>query len=564
VVCDCKVLKGLRGLLQQGNWKLRWATGLLFLLTLTSLATVLPVFAQLSYSVTVSAQGLPQGVRTSLYVGGQVNGSLGSGESRTFSFASTGLSHVISVDYYVPNSTGAGGTRYYDSSPSWTFSGNGTHVFSYSTQFLLAVQTAYSSIAGGGWYDSGSVAQVTVKDSEVDEGQGTRLIFNGWTSGASGSNVTSNSILMNSPKIAVANWKTQFLLTINSDPPGVENFQGSGWYDLGAQANFSGPQNVQASSDSRLRFGSWSGDVTGTSSTGTVLMDRPKVVIAHYVAQYLVSVTYDPPTIVTSYNVTSAGWYDAGSFVQLGPTPATIDVSSVERLKFSNWIDNGISTQNVSLSVFVDKPQKISLAYTTQYYLDVQTAQGAVSGSGWYDKGSTAKITELPENSWPIAYIFSGWNVNPPTGNLIKTNDSWSLVIDRPYSVQATWTVDYTPLIEIVVAASASVTILAAAVFLLYRRKRRDRELPSRKGRICQTCGNLVPAGAPFCQKCGKSPEAQSSEEPALTPLEQKVYDYIIKNEGVISMSKAANELNVTVEQLKSITDKLKKDGRLA
>jgi len=543
---------------------LRWAIGLLFLLAFTSLALVPPVLGQISYSVTVSAQGLPPGMETNLYVDGPVNGSLGSGDSRTFSFASTGLTHVISVDYYVPNSTGGSGTRYYDSSPSWSFSGSGNHVFSYSTQYLLAVQTAYSSTDGGGWYDSGSVAQVTMKDAAVDEGQGTRLIFTGWNGDASGSNVTSNPILMNSPKAAVAAWKTQFSLTINSDPAGVENFQGSGWYDSGAQATFSGPQNVQGSSDSRLRFGSWSGDVTGTSSTGTVVMDRPKVVIAHYVAQYLVSVTYDPPTIPANYNVTSGGWYDVDSFVQLGPAPTTIDVSSVERLKFSNWIDNGVSTQNVSISVFVDKPHKITLGYTTQYYLDVQTTHGAVSGSGWYDKGSTAKITELPENSWPIAFTFSGWSVDPATGNLIKTDDSWSLVVDRPYNVQAAWTVDYFPLIEIAVVASASVAILAAAVFLLYRRKRRAKDLQSRKGRICQTCGNLVPAGVLICQKCGKSPDVQPTQETVLAPLEQKVYEYIIKNEGVISMSKAASELDLTVDQLKTITEKLKKDGRLA
>ena len=541
---------------------MRWTIGLLFLLSFTSLAFV-PVLGQVSYSVTVTAQGLPQGIMTKLYVDGPVNGSLGSGGSRTFSFASTGLSHVISVDYYVPN-TGSNGTRYYDDSPSWTFSGAGNHVFSYSTQYLLTVQTAYSSSNGGGWYDSGSVAQVTMKDAEVDENQGTRLIFTGWKGDVSGSNLTSNPILMNSPKTAVGGWKSQFSLTINSDPPGVENFQGAGWYDSGAQATFSTPQNVQASADSRLRFGSWSGDYNGASSTGSVVMDRPKVVTAHYVVQYLVSVTYAPQTIPSNYNVTSAGWYDVDSFVQLGPAPTTIDVSSVERLKFSNWVDNGNSTQNVSVSVFVDKPHTITLTYTTQYYLDVQTAQGAVSGSGWYDKGSTAKITELPGNSWPIAYTFSGWSIDPPTGNLIKTDDSWSLVVDRPYTVQATWMVDYSPLIEIAAAASASVAIAAAAVFLLYRRKRRSKGLLSKKGRICQTCGNLVPAGALFCQKCGKSPDAQPAQEPVLAPLEQKVYDYIIKNEGVISLSKAASDLDLTVDHLKAITEKLKKDGRLA
>lgn len=542
---------------------MRWTIGLLFLLTFMSPALV-PVLGQISYSVTVSAQGLPAGFRTNLYVDGPVNGSLGSGETRTFSFASTGLTHVISVDYYVPNSTGSGGTRYYDNSPSWTFSGSGNHVFSYSTQYLLTVQTAYSSIVGGGWYDSGSVVQVTMKDAEVDESQDTRLIFTGWNGDASGSNLTSNPILMNSTKTAIGGWKTQFSLTIDSDPAGVENFQGAGWYDSGTNATFSAPQNVQTSGESRLRFGSWSGDYAGTSSTGSVVIDRPKVVTAHYVAQYLVSVTYDPPGIVSSYNVTSVGWYDVDSSVQVGPAPIAIDVSSVEQLKFSNWIDNGISTQNVSISVFVDKPHEITLTYTTQYYLDVQTAQGAVSGSGWYDKGSTAKITEIPENSWPIAYTFSGWSIDPPTGNLTRTDDSWSLVVDQPYTVQATWMVDYSPLIELAVAVSASVAIVVVAVFLLYRRKRRSKDFQSRKGRICQTCGNLVPAGALFCQKCGKSPDAQPAQEPVLAPLEQKVYDYIIKNEGVISLSKASSDLALTVDQLKAITEKLKKDGRLA
>jgi len=542
---------------------LRWVIGLLFLLTFVSLAFV-PVLGQISYSVTVTAQGLPQGLRTKLYVDGTVNGSLGSGESRTFPFASTGLPHVISVDYDVPNSTGSGGTRYYDSSPSWTFSGSGNHVFSYSTQYLLTVQTAYSSTTGGGWYNSGSVAQLTMNDSEVDEGQGTRLLFTGWSGDASGSNLTSNPILMNSPKTAVGGWKTQFSLTINSDPAGVGNFQGAGWYDSGAQVTFSTPQNAQANGDSRLRFGSWSGDYTGATPTGTVLMDRPKVVTAHYVAQYLVSVTYDPQTILSNYNVTSAGWYDVDSVVQVGPAPLTIGVSSVERLKFSNWTDNGISTQNVSMSVFVDKPHEIVLAYATQYYIDVQTAQGVVSGSGWYDKGSNAKITELPENSWPIAYTFSGWNIDPPTGNLIKTDDSWSLVVDQPYTVQATWMVDYFPLIEIAAVVSASLALVVAAVFLLYRRKRRSKDFLSRKARICRTCGNVVPAGALFCQKCGKSPDAQPAQELGLAPLEQKVYDYIIKNEGVISLSKAASDLDLTLDQLKATTEKLKKDGRLA
>ena len=46
--------------------------------------------------------------------------------------------------------------------------------------------------------------------------------------------------------------------------------------------------------------------------------------------------------------------------------------------------------------------------------------------------------------------------------------------------------------------------------------------------------------------------------------LEDRVYEYIIKHEGVISLSKAASDLNLTVDRLKEITEKLKGEGRLS
>ena len=53
----------------------------------------------------------------------------------------------------------------------------------------------------------------------------------------SGSNLTSN-IFMDSSKVAIASWRTQFLLSVDSDPPGLLNFQGGGWYDSGRKQRF--------------------------------------------------------------------------------------------------------------------------------------------------------------------------------------------------------------------------------------------------------------------------------------------------------------------------------------
>ncbi|MGQ9640129.1 MAG: hypothetical protein ACUVUB_06760 [Candidatus Bathyarchaeia archaeon] len=48
-----------------------------------------------------------------------------------------------------------------------------------------------------------------------------------------------------------------------------------------------------------------------------------------------------------------------------------------------------------------------------------------------------------------------------------------------------------------------------------------------------------------------------------LTPLDEKVYDYIVEHSGVISWSKASKDLGVTVEQLKESAQRLKEAGRI-
>jgi len=534
--------------------------------SLILILTVSHVNAQLSYQVTVTCQGIPGGLGAGLYVDGVSNGTLSSGQTRYFTFSSTGLTHTISVDPYVPTSNGANGTRYYDSNPSWAFSGSGNHTFTYSTQFYLGVQTAYSSISGEGWYNAGSIATPVLQNGEVNEQEGIRLLFTGWSGDASGMNLTSSPITMNGPRNASATWKTQFLLTLQSDPPNVTRLTGSGWYDDGSSANFYAPSDVAANSSLRLRFGSWSGDYVGQLTIGTVVMDRPKVVTAHFIPQYLLDIEYDPPSVVSSYNATNAGWYDANSYVQIGPAPSYVNVSSVERLSFIGWVDNGQSTSNMSLTIYMDGPHKIVLSYMTQYYIDVESTYGSTSGSGWYNRGSSAQINVSGAETWPIPHILDGWTVTPSTGSLTKTDNSWSLVVDQPYVLQAQWSIDYLPLM-LVGGVGTAVIAVSAGLAVAYRR-RRSRVLGSGQvGKsVCASCGSNLPERATFCQRCGASAERVLSSIPSVATvptLEDKVYEYIANHEGVISLSKAAEELGITVEQLKEITDKLKKERRL-
>lgn len=537
------------------------------------------VSAQPAYSITVTVQGLPGTMSTTVYVDGAANGTLSGGQSRTFTFLFASSPHIITVDYYVPRS-GANSTRYYDRDTSWTFNGTSNHVFSYTTQYYLDVRSSYSTPGGQGWYDAGTSVQATVQDAQVAEGEGTRHVFTGWSADATGSSLSSNPISMNGPKSAVAVWKTQFYLNVESDPPSVSNLNGAGWYDANSVANFSAPSVLSANDNSQLRLNYWTGAYAGSQATGSVVMDQPKSVKANYIAQYLLTIEYTPQSITTSYNETHAGWFDANTNVQLGPAPATINLSTVERIRFMQWNVDGNTSTNLSTAVFMDKPHKVALSYKTQYYVEVRSSNGLTTGTGWYDQGSTATIAvAATQGTWPISYTLTDWHVDPPTQTLTKTDNSWSLTVDRPYVVEAVWNLDYVPLILVLGGGSVAIAAVSVGIFFAYRRglfnfggstprplgpRSMPLPIPKRQETACGSCGNRIPKGATFCQKCGtpvRAPAAPPAQPPS---LDDKVYNYIVKHEGVISMSKASSDLGLSTHELKEITDRLKKKGLLS
>lgn len=365
------------------------------------------VMGETSYVVTITVQGLPANVSTAIFIDGAPNVTLSGGQSRSFNLSGS-ATHYIVVQSYVPDFNGQNGTRYFVKDTSWSFNAGGNHVFTYTAQYYLKVRTSYSTATGEGWYDSGAAAEAALKDGEVEESQGTRHVFTGWTGDASGTGLASSSILMDGPKAAVATWRTQFYLTVESDPPSVGDLNGSGWYDEGTSASFSAATVIPATEDTRLRFNHWSGAFDGQSPTGTVVMDSPKSVKAHYLAQYLLTVQYDPASIQSSYNETHSGWYEANANVQLGPAPPIISLSSVERLRFSGWIENDTSMSDPSITIPIDGPQKVTISYRTQYYVDVRSAYGSVTGSGWYDKGSLAKISVKHSRNMALLLQFCG------------------------------------------------------------------------------------------------------------------------------------------------------------
>jgi len=118
----------------------------------------------------------------------------------------------------------------------------------------------------------------TFLTASMINGTGTRYVFTQWDDG---SKETSRTIVVDSSKTYTAQFKTQHFLTVDS-PYG--NPQGEGWYDEGSMVNFSVTTPVGIIV--QQVFTSWSVDSKATTSSATIIMDRPYTVVAQWKTDY--------------------------------------------------------------------------------------------------------------------------------------------------------------------------------------------------------------------------------------------------------------------------------------
>jgi hypothetical protein len=172
------------------------------------------------------------------------------------------------------------GTRYVftswndgDTSVSRAISHGGVYTANYKMQHQLVIESAYGEPEGQGWYDAGST--VTISVTSIEE-PATRHIFTGW-SGDYSSDTATAPVVMNSPKAITANWRTDYLLTIEST---YGEPVGEGWYESGSTVAIS----VVPIEGSIIRqvFTGWSGDFSGDTATASLTIDSPKTITANW------------------------------------------------------------------------------------------------------------------------------------------------------------------------------------------------------------------------------------------------------------------------------------------
>ncbi len=154
----------------------------------------------------------------------------------------------------------------------------------WKTQYYLTINVNPSGIlalSGEGWYDRGTEVLTESAQTTVSGGVGIRYFFEVWKVDNVIKIGNPVSILMDSPHSALAQYKTQYHLTIQSpygDPKGED------WYDADSTATIS--VTSPYSFIIQRIFTGWSGDLASSSTTATILMDGPKTVVASWRDEY--------------------------------------------------------------------------------------------------------------------------------------------------------------------------------------------------------------------------------------------------------------------------------------
>ena len=554
--------------------------GVAMLVFVSLILTPVLVGAQ-TYSVSFTVTGLPIGVRARYYLDGVLNGTIATGETKTLDLSS-GTMRTLSVDL---NLDGGNGTRYQCRDNVWSVSGGGPHNFIYETQYYLEVVSLYGSPSGSDWYKEGTTVQARLGTNMTAGPEGTRYVFVKWEQDASGQGTASEPIAMNSPKRAVAQWKTQYDLRMSYDPVGVFSPL-TLWFDADSTAEFVAPEGTNGT-DARRVFVEWAGDYSGTAVRGSIHMDGPKSVTAKYKAQYKLSVVFDPPETAERIVLSNTTWYDAGQSAALGPVPQIISIpeSPAERFAWFSWNIDNMTQPGTSVEILMNSPHSVRLVYQRQYYLLVISTLGEPTGTGWYVSGQKAKFGVAYNGSeLLVKHSLAGWRLN--SSNVIDTVPPTvtEVTMDRPYVIEAQWTTDYTPMWVFTIALVSAVVVFAVVMFIILKRPgslgrlrlslgsglgRRKIAAPAATAQVslvlCQKCGAGIPSTAAICQACGAvQVRGQTSAVPEAEKIDNRVYEYIVKRGGEISLSQASRDLGFSVEELRLSTERLRRKGRLA
>lgn len=195
--------------------------------------------------------------------------------------------------------------------------------------------------------------------------------------------------------------------------------------------------------------------------------------------------------------------------------PDLIQMTEQSRALFLEWSDGGMSpSRSVSLSGDV----VLEAHYQKQHFLRVLSEVGNATGSGWYNEGEVARFSASESVRFDgvmsllgAVHVFESW-----TGDSSSRAREAAIVMDAPYSVEATYQADYSGAWFVAIFPVMALVGVIVGMRVRVGMKQNSEEISapvqaenhepteSKLGRFCVYCGSGVEDGARFCAKCGR------------------------------------------------------------
>lgn len=377
------------------------------------------------------------------------------GSNAIFSISPKTVSGSAGTRYVFTGWIGSGTGSYTgsDTSNSVTMNDPITETARWRTQYYLTVTSAHDTPGGAGWYNSGTTARATLANGIVSGGSGTQYVFTGWSSDASGTGLTSNSIIMNGPKTAKANWKTQYYLTVHSfyDFP-----TGKGWYDSGSTASssvtspVSGGAGIQYVATGFVGTGSAPSGGSGTSVSFTI--NSPSSITWNWKTQYYLTLTTNPSGVNSP---SGEGWYDTGAYAPIS-TEEYVNNPGSSRYRFNGWTGEIAETSSTSTTVLMNEAKIVKANYEIQYEVTFyQSGVGQdflgtvvkIAGNNYGQSASSNGVELWIDSSSSVSFTY----YTPLTASseksyvLLSVDKSSPLIVTAPTTVTATYSYHVDP-----------------------------------------------------------------------------------------------------------------------
>ncbi len=273
------------------------------------------------------------------------------------------------------------------------------------------------------WIEN-SIHNISVNSPEYTA-KDTRYIFNSWNNGAE---QTQNYMVTDQNETLICSLTKQYHLTVDSEHGYPK---GTGWYDANSYADYS-VTTPDLQGATRYIFTRWSGNVSNTIASGSILMNNSKTISASWEIQYYLTVRNSGHG-----SVTGEGWYNIGQTATFSVNSTTVPEGEGTRYIFSGWEGSGTGSytgEDQSHSLVMNNPIIEKVEWTLQYFLSTHVNPDLGGNiipappGFWYNANSQAEVKAIPANS----YQFLFW-----TGDILGTNNPTSINIISPTSVIA-------------------------------------------------------------------------------------------------------------------------------